>query len=125
MRSVTLHLPYNLPSRNESEALARNNKYGAANVKRQWTNAVARAARGQLGIAWVPMDRFEVEVLFKQPDKRKDPDNIIGGLKYLLDGLTDGGAIKGDRWSNVKAIRTSWKVDKQAPGVVVQLVEVP
>jgi hypothetical protein len=75
-------------------------------------------------IGWVPFDRYRVRFDFRCKDKRKDPDNILGGIKYLLDGIVQAEIVAGDRWANVLAIETIWAVDRDEPGVLVTLEEV-
>ena len=123
-RRFVIEIPGELPGRNEAEAAARGNKFCGAALKHKHTNRVAMAALRCRDTAWVPMRRFHVRVMWRCRNKRKDPDNITAGIKYLLDGLVSGAIVTGDRWANVLSISHTWTVDKEAPGVVVELVEV-
>jgi hypothetical protein len=59
-----------------------------------------------------------------EPNKRRDPDGIVGGgTKCLLDGLVNAGVLKGDGWRHIAALTHTWRVAKE-PGVWVTLEEV-
>ena len=120
-RRFQVFIPGELPARNDSEAAARGNKFAAAGLKHKYTKRVAMAVMRARDVAWVPLSRFSLAVEFKCKNRRKDPDNILGGLKYLLDGLVAGGLVSGDRWANVLGIVPSWSVDKDNPGVLVTI----
>lgn len=118
-RLFQVFIPGELPGRNESEWAARLHHMAGAGMKRKHTNRVAAVCRQGCDCAWVPMDRFVLHVEFRMKSRRKDPDNILGGLKYLLDGLVTAGVVRGDRWANVLGIYPTWTVDKERPGVKV------
>jgi hypothetical protein len=124
VRRFSVWVQGEVPSRNESELAARGNRFGAGALKKKHTNRVAMTCLRCKDVGWVPMDRYRVLVEFRCKDKRKDPDNLLGGLKYILDGLVLAEVVRGDRWANVVEIRPSWVVDKEAPGVQVVLEEV-
>ncbi len=120
-RRFQVFIPGELPARNESELAARGNKFAGGAMKHKHTNRVAMAALRARDLTWVPLERFALEVEFRCRNRRKDPDNILGGLKYLLDGLVAAEIVAGDRWANVAAIAPTWTVDKDNPGVLVTL----
>lgn len=124
-RRFILNLSGELPSRNECELVSRGNRYAAASQKKRHTQRVAQCALRCRDVAWVPMERYRVQVTWRCKDKRRDPDNIFGGgIKFLLDGLQMAEIVTGDGWKNVQSIVSTWTVDAEAPGVMVELVEV-
>jgi hypothetical protein len=96
-------------------------KYSKWNkLKKQWHANVSAAAL-ERGI--VPMSGgVWFHYRFSEPNRRRDPSNFIaGGVKVIEDGLQDAGLLEGDGWKNVMAIMTSWEVDVDTPGVLVEM----
>ena len=50
-------------------------------------------------------------------NKRKDPDGISFGAKFILDGLQKAGVIDNDGWKQVSAIHHTFHVDVDNPRV--------
>lgn len=44
--------------------------------------------------------------------RRKDPDNVASGIKFILDGLVKAEVIPDDRWANVVAIQHGFFISK-------------
>jgi len=90
-----------LPTLNEYINAERSNKYGAAKMKKDATNMVAWQAKTQVR-------RIEglndFTFIWTEPTKRKDPDNIASGVKYIFDGLIRAGIMDNDGWSQVNSI---------------------
>lgn len=104
---------------------------------------VAAAAMEEHG--WVaPEGRCEVVLTFVEMGRNRDPDNIFGGAKYILDALCEPTLMRIDKrtgkqvWkhkSGCSAIRDdsqryvtlrcaiAEKTDKRAPGVWVRIRE--
>lgn len=122
-RRFTFWIDGQLPARNDSEGAARACWQAGSALKRKHTRLVEIAARRVKDVAWVPMRQFTVRVEYRCPNRRKDPDNIIGGLKYILDGLQEANVITNDGWRNVIEIGQMWVLDAEHPGVLVELEE--
>lgn len=120
--SAKLWIPGPLPGMNEIvEAAKGGGGTGSRYVKlkRQWTetvwawakNARLQPIRGQVCLA------FE----WREPDQRRDPDNIAAAKKFINDGLVMAGVIEGDRWKNVASLTDTWTVDARNPGCLVTI----
>ena len=106
-----------LPSLNEYIRVERGNKYAAAKVKKEWTEAVAWQVKG------IPQVKGPVMVKcsWYVKDKRKDPDNVSFGVKGLLDGLVLAGVLPDDGYEWIRGIGHWFFVDKERPRVEVEL----
>ncbi len=60
-----------------------------------------------------------LEFVWMEKGRRRDPDNIAVGKKFILDALVEYGAIENDGWKYVKGFSDSWEVDISNPGVEV------
>lgn len=113
-----LSLYSRLPGMNEMIAAAKG-CHGRGTVytvmKRIHTAAVTRAA-GSLK----PVKKCSLEILWVEQNKRRDPDNITAGVKFILDGLVASGILPGDGWSHVTGISHRWETGV-APHVSVMI----
>ena len=115
-QTLVRFIPGPLPGRNESEAAARSNRYKAAKMKYDWTLRCACAVGGS-GCCF---DRVALKLTWVEKTKRRDPDNIMGGIKYVLDGIVKAGILKNDGWKQVAAIENKFETGIN-PGVWVTL----
>jgi hypothetical protein len=54
-------------------------------------------------------------------DERHDPDNVMSGMKYVLDGMVAAGLVAGDAWRNIIKLENSFWIDKKSPGVQIDV----
>lgn len=93
------------------------NPYNA--TKRQWEKRIAELCAEQ-GIRPVAGAHFRFTWL--EPNKSRNPDNILSAKKLILDALVKARIISNDGWQQVRSIREEYRVDKRFPGVVVDIV---
>lgn len=108
-----------LPGRNEAENAARTHWAVGAKLKKEATELVQWEAIRQHIKPYAGVTI--VEVTFYEKDSRRDADNIISGLKYILDGLVNAKIIVNDTRGYVMLKINPIKVDKKAPRVEVQI----
>lgn len=109
---------------NDYIAVCRTNPYAGAKMKAKNEQVVKYAIYEQLhGVqiaAPVMMDYTWVE-----PNKRRDLDNISSfGRKVIQDALVECGVLKNDGWKEIRGFSDSFKVDKENPGIEVEIKEV-
>jgi Holliday junction resolvase RusA-like endonuclease len=113
-RSSTRWIPGPMPGRNEQEAAARSNRYVAGAMKKKWTAHCSMYLADMVMITSVA----DVECFWVEPNKRRDPDNISGGIKFVLDGMQKAGVIKNDGWKQVRSITHYFEAAKESKGGV-------
>ncbi|NLY47586.1 MAG: RusA family crossover junction endodeoxyribonuclease, partial [Clostridiales bacterium] len=81
-------------------------------------------------VAWLAkqarLPKFEkayLVITWFEPDRRRDPDNIMAGQKFILDGLVAAGAIPNDSQKHIKGIVHRFKVDRKEPRVEVEIID--
>ena len=108
------------------------NGFGAGNSKKRKNGlnaqAACRVAMRESGWA-CPNKRCKVTLTFVETSRRRDPDNIFGGAKFILDGITKpranktfgAGAIEDDsqRWIDLDF--GPILVDRDRPGCIVRI----
>ena len=55
-------------------------------------------------------------------DRRRDPDNLRIGSKFVLDGFVEAGVLPDDSQRWIVGFQDRFHVDKDLPRVVVRLV---
>jgi hypothetical protein len=116
---VTFTIKGSLPSMNEIIEQSKQHWSVYRKSKETYTNMVAWACYK------VPrMKKVDLTITWFCEDRRKDPDNIASALKYVCDGLVVAGVLENDGWNEIGEIHHSFKVDKDNPRIVVELVEV-
>lgn len=122
MAAQTLIIKGSLPGRNEAENAARTHWDVARKLKKDNTELVAWECLAQ---RIKPIQgQARVEVTFFEKDLKRDADNVIGGLKYILDGLVNAGVIRNDTRKLVKLYIMPVELDRQNPRIEVKLSEV-
>ena len=116
-------IPGRLPNLNDiiSAAKKGRGKYQPyAIMKEQYTEEVAWCAKG------LPSFEGEVDIniLWHEPNNRRDIDGIMAGAKFILDGLVMAGIIKDDSQKYVKSINHRFEIDRKNPRIEVEIKEV-
>ena len=119
--------PIAMDGMNDMIARERGSLYAAAQAKKSMTAYVARvAAYAAYDMHWhTPEERCLVTLVFVEANHRRDPDNIVGGAKYVLDGLTlrsdlGAGLIIDDSQQHIDLVcKLSPHIDRDRPGVWV------
>ena len=68
--------------------------------------------------------RVDVTITWWEPNRRRDPDGVAAGCKFVMDGLVMAGTIKDDSQRYVRSINHRFGVDKGNPRVEIQIEEV-
>lgn len=114
-----LDLPIRVPSLNEllsRKRIVRGKTDGFAITKKRIESEVAVFARAQ---NFPKIQDAYFHFIFREKNKRRDPDNLTVATKFILDSLRKEGLIPGDGWKHVLGLSFGWSVDFDSPGVSV------
>ena len=64
-----------------------------------------------------------ITCVWHEKNKRRDPDNIRTGFKFVGDALVQMGILANDGWAQILSIEDRFVVDKTFQGVVVTMTE--
>lgn len=106
-----------LPSTNEILAASNNNRYKYNDMKRSYTDMVAWQAKSLPNLE--PSDYV---ITWYCPNMKKDKDNIMGGQKFIFDGLVKSGRLPNDGWKDIGDISHKFKVDKINPRIEIDII---
>lgn len=115
----TLIIKGRLPGRNEAENAARTHWAVGASLKKKATELVQWEAVRQ-HIKAVD-GRAKLVVTFYEKDYKRDADNVIAGLKYILDGMVKAAVIANDTRKCVDFEIKPIQVDKTNPRIEVEI----
>ena len=91
-----------------------------SNLKNQsqfWiTNAIRRAKLA-------PMEYAAITFEWREPDQKRDWDNVMFAQKFVLDALVKRKIIRNDSWAYITGIQHRVVLDASNPGVLVTLEE--
>lgn len=129
VKQFAFFIPGPLPGLNELINVARGTKRGnlaAAHQKRVWTNRISLYVLVEMNKH--STERFAgpvfVSCLWKERNKKRDPDNVISAKKFLFDGMVEAGLLRSDGWKSIAGVQDKWIVDKDNAGVLVTVSEV-
>ena len=116
---MTLTIPGRLPGLNEiiDAAKLRGRNYKEyATMKDRNTQMVAWLAKK----AGLPKyEKAYLIITWYEPNGRRDPDNVMAGQKFILDGLVQAGVLPGDSQKYIQGIYHRFRVDRKNPRVEV------
>ena len=115
---MTLTIPGRLPGLNEIIDAAKRNPHEYARMKETCTAMVAWLAK-----KLPSYEKVALVITWYEPDHRRDPDNIMAGQKFILDGLVAAGTIPNDSQKYVRGIVHRFNVDRKNPRVEVEIVD--
>jgi len=121
MISMIFEIPGRLPGLNEIIDAAKqgNGKYQPyALMKEEYTNMITWIAK-----KLPKYEKVALIITWYEPDRRRDPDNIMAGQKFILDGLVAAKGIPNDSQKYIVSIIHRFRVDKQNPRIEVEILD--
>ena len=118
---MKFEIPGRLPGLNEIIEAAKRGKgnYQPYSIMKQtYTDMVAWLAK-----KLPAYKRVALVITWYEPDRRRDPDNIMAGQKFILDGMVQAGTIPNDSQKHVKGILHRFDVDRKNPRVEVEILD--
>jgi len=112
-----------LPNLNKEIGAAKQHWAVYSNHKRKFTNlisALAKQYKNKNPNQYPIPTRLHLSLKWFVKNKRKDPDNVYFAVKYILDGMVEGGLLEGDGFKHISSIVHSVEVDKGEPRVEVE-----
>lgn len=109
-----------IPSTNEVITANRLNKYVGANLKKKVQTSLCDCFAEQVKETFTK--HVTLKVRFYEPDRRRDEDNVIAGLKFIQDALVCMKVLKDDSQKYVHVLPEVF-VDTENPRIEVDIEE--
>jgi len=87
-------------------------------MKEQYTDIVAWTAK-----KLPKFSKIDIEITWYEPNASRDPDNVMGGQKFIFDGLVKAGVIPNDTQKHIGDIAQRVRVDRLNPRVEIEIRE--
>lgn len=116
---MKIDIPGKLPGMNEiieAAKLRKRNYKEYSMMKDTYTDMVAWLAK-----KLPKYEKVNLIITWYEPNEMRDPDNIMAGQKFLMDGLVRAGTIPNDSRKYVKSITHKFETDRQNPRVEVEV----
>lgn len=118
MRQI-FEIPGRLVGLNEYINDCRRNKYAAAKIKKETQTVICLEIKRQKIKKYdSPID---VQIIWIEPNMKRDKDNISFAKKFILDSLVNMGIIQDDGWKCINNLSDKFYVNKREPRIVVIL----
>lgn len=117
MQKVMIH--GKLPTANEYIDACRKNRYAAAKMKRDAEELIIWQAKRLLPIK----QKVRIRLTWYEENRRRDPDNVRFGVKFILDALQKCGKLKNDNSTYIAGFEDSYVYGK-CQGVEIMIQEV-
>ena len=118
---MKFEIPGRLPGLNEIIDAAKRGMYKYqpyAQMKEHYTNMVAWLTK-----RLPKFKKVALIITWYEPNRHRDPDNIMAGQKFILDGLVESGIIPNDNQKHIQGILHRLAVDRKNPRVEVEIVD--
>jgi Holliday junction resolvase RusA-like endonuclease len=119
---MKFEIPGRLPGFNEIIDAAKHGMYKYqpyAQMKETYTNMVAWLAK-----RLPKFEKVALIITWHEPNRHRDPDNIMAGQKFILDGLVVAGTIPNDNQRHIQGIIHRFAVDRKNPRIEVEIVDI-
>lgn len=124
-KKQTLFIPGQLPGMNEMIDASRRIFYSSggsssaySKMKKVETSRIALLIKSS-GIK--KAKAIYLDITWVETNKRRDPDNIAAGVKFILDALQEAEIIKNDGWKQIVGWRNNFIVGTKA-GVIITII---
>jgi len=119
---MKFEIPGRMPGFNEIIEAAKSGKgkyQPYAQMKETYTNMVAWSTK-----RLPKFKKVALIITWYEPNRHRDPDNIMAGQKFIIDGLVTAGIIPNDNQKHIKGILHKFAIDKENPRIVVEIVDI-
>ena len=124
MTNNELRLTFGLPGLNEIIAAAKKHHMAYATMKKKHTQAVVAELIAQGCIPPHPYQAIDIEFIWIETGRARDPDNIRVGAKFVLDAMVHQGIMPDDSMKYVKLLADTFRKGKER-GVIARWTGYP
>ena len=119
---IIIKLDFELPTYNEQMNTARSNKYASASMKKKFDRKILHQILTQIN--QIPhYNSIKLNIIWIESKKKRDPDNVHAGIKFICDAIKKSGIIDDDDRDHIKGISHSIEIFENR-GVIIEISEV-
>jgi len=79
-------------------------------MKRKYETLIIAELRSQGCIPEAPYKQIEFSALWVEKDRRRDPDNVDAGRKFILDAMVTARVLMNDGYANIASLRANFDI---------------
>ena len=117
---ISFEIPGEFPGMNEIVTAAKQHFGTYSGMKQTFTDLVCWTAPRNHQFA----GPVKVSMEWYSKNRKRDPDNIMAGQKFIFDGLVNSKVILNDTQKYIVEIEHRFKVDSKNPRVIVEVEEI-
>ena len=110
-----------MPALNEIIASSKSHFGAYSTMKKKHTNNLNWFINRDIDCDVCIDNPANITIAWFAKNKRKDPDNIAAGKKFILDALVQSGIMKNDTWGYVNSLSDRFYIDKDNPRIEVMI----
>lgn len=122
MRSQTFVIKGRLDGMNTIIDTNRYHKMAGAKEKKQQQRIYTEAIL-EYNVQPVQSYPVYITIWWREPNARRDPDNIASGKKFIFDALQETGVLRNDSMKEICGTEEYFGVDSDSPRIVVMIQE--
>lgn len=116
-------IPGELTDLNKFINSQRTNRYAGAKLKKENTEKCCYAFLMAKAAGLRVATPINLKITWYCKNKRKDPDNVAFGVKFILDGMQQARMIENDGFNEIKGIHHCFSIDKDCPRIEIEILE--
>jgi len=93
-----------LPTMNEIIAASKKHWATYSKMKKEYNNLVVAAICDAGCVPLTPHPRVSISCTWYENGRKRDPDNVFAGIKFVLDAMVDAGVVVNDTRDNISTI---------------------
>lgn len=121
MRNIKFTYLGRLQGLNEYTKINRANRYGA-NASKQGIEQSLIVAIREHKLKKVDKYPIKLKIMWYEPDRRRDVDNITFAVKFIQDALVKSGILENDGQKQINAIEHIVLTDRDNPRIEIELI---
>lgn len=122
-KNMVITIPGELTDLNKFINSQRTNRYAGAKLKKENTEKCCYAFLMAKATGLRVTTPINLKITWYCKNKRKDPDNVAFGVKFILDGMQEARMIENDGFNEIKEIHHWFAIDKDCPRIEIEILE--
>lgn len=115
-----------LPSLNDYVLANRSNRYAGASMKKRNEQLIDKAILKAIDGGFLRMvNKYPItlKIVWYEPNKRRDVDNITFAVKFIQDALVKADVIEDDSQNFINVVQHEVYIDRENPRIEVEILE--
>lgn len=119
---ISFYIPFELPTMNQYINACKGNKHWSSKIKRDVESDIISSLLDMAPQFMTLEYPLDCEFIWMCKNRKKDPDNVAFGKKFIFDALCKAELMEGDGWKYINSLRDVFPEPvKERVGVTVTM----